>query len=170
MKYFLFGLLFCFIILCSLPSAIVVANDSLTDYDVALQTAKEEKKNVLLVFGLHDCKYCDILKKDLLDLDIANDYVVCILDSRSNKRLTGSMKIKKWPTSIVITVGKEVQGEVSRLVGYTNKVDYQLWLQKHAGFFGQSDGVCGCDCDENCVCRKDGICTCCGDKKCDCKK
>jgi hypothetical protein len=144
-------------------------SEYLTDYDSAIALSRDSQKNVLIVFSLVNCKYCDILKNDLKDLKYLDNYIVCILDSRNNKKLTGKMNIKKWPTSVVVTVGAENQGEVSRLIGYENKMRYDAWLKANAAFFGE-DGVCGCDCADNCVCRKDGICTCCGDKKCSCKK
>lgn len=169
MKYFLFGALFCLFSSCGMTVVVGLANEPIKDYDVAIQTAQIEQKNVLLIFSLDNCKHCNILKKDLPTIKNANNYVVCVLDSRENKRLTGKMNIKKWPTSVIITVGKETQGESSRLVGYSDKSQYDMWLKSNAAVFGD-DGVCGCDCSDDCSCRKDGICVCCGDKKCDCKK
>jgi len=141
--------------------------DILNDLEIANQIAKDQSKNTLIIFSLENCKYCDLLKNDLNKLKNIDNYVVCILDSRENKRITGKMKIKKWPTSIVITNSKEHQGEVDRLIGY-NQLDYDIWLKKNATFFGKDD-ACGCDCKDDCECRKDGICTCCGDE-CQCKK
>lgn len=141
-------------------------NEIVKDFDIAMQSARNAQKNILVIFTLDNCHYCDILKKDLFNLELVDEYIICILDSRSNKRLTGKMNIKKWPTSLIMTVGKEVEGEVSRFIGY-NKNGYEQWLKTNAAFFAKSDGVCGCDCADDCVCRKDGICKCCGDK-CDC--
>lgn len=138
------------------------------DYDVAIELGKKTEKNVLLVFSLENCAYCDLLKQDILNMKHIDDYIVCVLDSRENKRLTGKMQIKKWPTSIVVVVGKENQGESDRLVGYAGKDNYDSWLKKNAKFFGNTD-VCRCDCEDNCSCRQNGICTCCS-KSCDCKK
>lgn len=162
MKNFLLSLV------CFLIPSFCFAENPVKDLDVAIKIAESSNKNVLVVFSLEDCKYCDILKKDLKSMKHSDNFVICLLDSRQNKRLTGKMKIKKWPTSVVLVVGKENQGEVSRLVGYENKNKYDSWLKLNAGFFG--DGVCGCDCNEDCLCRKNGICTCCGDKDCGCCK
>lgn len=140
--------------------------DKINDFDVAIETARTEEKNVLVIFTLDKCHYCDVLKSDMDSLKNINNYIVCILDSRSNKKLTGKMGIKKWPTSIIFSVGKETQGEASRVVGYGDKAEYDNWLKLNAEFFG-ADDACGCDCDDDCSCRKNGICTCCGDK-CDC--
>lgn len=144
------------------------ALDIVKDYDVAIELGKKVEKNVLLVFGLENCKHCDFLKQDIPHMKHIDNYVVCMLDSRENKRLTGKMNIKKWPTSVVMVVGKENQGESDRLVGYHSKVNYDAWLKKNTSFFGD-DNVCGCDCEDDCPCRKNGICTCCG-KTCKCKK
>lgn len=168
MKSLLFGL----IVGCSLIGScgvyISFGKEPSKDYDTAIQSARQEQKNVLVIFSLDNCHYCDVLKKDLFNIKETENYIVCVLDSRLNKKLTGKMNVKKWPTSIIMTVGKEVQGEVSRFVGYGDKKEYQRWLIANAAFFGsEKDGVCGCDCAEDCSCRKDGICTCCGDK-CDC--
>lgn len=168
MKNLLFGMIIGLVTSCAL-SVDCLAKEPVKDYDVAIQSAREEQKNVLVIFSLDNCHYCDVLKKDLFNLKGVDNYIVCVLDSRVNKRLTGKMNIKKWPTSVIMTVGKEVQGEVSRFVGYGNKTDYTKWLSANAAFFGGSDDACGCDCPDDCSCRKDGICTCCGDK-CDCCK
>lgn len=103
------------------------------DYDEAIELGKKTGKNVLLVFSLEHCVYCDLLKKDMSNMQHINDYVVCVIDSRENKRLTGKMQIKKWPTSVV--VGTESQGESDRLIGYSGKTNYDVWLKKNARFF-----------------------------------
>jgi hypothetical protein len=144
------------------------ALEIVTDYDVAIELAKKTEKNVLLIFSLENCQYCDLLKEDMPNMRQIDDYIVCVLDSRKNKKLTGTMNIKKWPTSVVMVIGKENQGESDRLVGYSGKGNYDTWLKKNAKFFSD-DNVCGCDCVDTCRCRKNGICTCCG-KTCNCKK
>lgn len=146
----------------------VLGAETVNDFDVAVEIARKAEKNVLVIFALDNCYYCDVLKKDMNSLANIDNYIVCVLDSRQNKRLTGRMGIKKWPTSVVVSVGKEGYGEASRLVGYGSKSEYEKWLKVNAGFFG-SDNACGCDCDDDCPCRKNGICTCCKDN-CDCCK
>lgn len=138
------------------------------DYDVAIELGKKAQKNVLLIFSLENCAYCDLLKQDMPNMKHIDDYIVCVLDSRENKKLTGKMQIKKWPTSIVVVVSKENQGESDRLVGYTDQEHYNSWLKKNANVFG-NDNTCGCDCEDNCSCRKNGRCTCCS-TKCNCQK
>lgn len=137
-----------------------------SDLDVYIELAKKQEKNVLVIFSLDNCKYCDLLKKDLDTIKYIDNYVVCVIDSRDNKKLTGKMDIKKWPTSVIMSVSKENQGEASRLVGYVIKSDYEQWLKANAAFFGKEDG---CDCDKNCPCKKDGKCSC-EKGKCKCKK
>lgn len=137
-----------------------------SDLDVCIELAKQQEKNVLVIFSLDNCKYCDLLKKDLDTIKYIDSYVVCLLDSRENKRLTGKMNVRKWPTSVVISVSKENQGEASRLVGYGSKSDYEKWLKANAAVFGEKDD---CGCDKDCDCRKDGQCSCSSDK-CDCCK
>lgn len=154
-----------------------ISSINASDLDVSIEVAKKEQKNVLVIFTLDNCKYCDFLKADLVNIKYIDSYVVCALDSRENKRLTGKMGIKKWPTSVVISVSKENQGEASRFVGYSDKADYEQWLKANAIFFGVEDD---CHCDQDCICRKDGVCSCskdkcncckCGcDKNCPCKK
>lgn len=157
-----------FAIFMAFSSSVCVGVEILNDLDVANQIAKEQEKNTLLIFSLENCKYCEILKNDLNNFENIDNYVICILDSRQNKKITGKMQIKKWPTSIVITTGKEQQGEVSRKIGYGDKKEYEIWLKENAKFFGKDD-ACGCDCADDCVCRKNGICTCCGNN-CKCIK
>lgn len=149
-----------------LVSLIFASKTDASNLDVCIEVAKKEHKNVLVIFTLDNCKYCDILKQDLANIKYVDNYVVCVINSRDNKRLTGKMGIKKWPTSVVIAVSEENQGEASRIVGYGNKLEYEKWLKLNASFFGE-DNACGCNCSEDCRCRKNGECTCCGDK-CDC--
>jgi hypothetical protein len=151
-----------------------LALEVVNDFDVAVEIGRKAEKNVLVIFTLEDCHYCNVLKNDMTSFVNIDNYVVCILDSREHKRVTGKMKVKRWPTSIVISVSKEGYGETARLVGYSNKSEYDKWLKLNAEFFG-SDDACGCDCDDNCSCRKNGICPCCKDdcncgKDCECKK
>lgn len=167
------------IILLGLLSSKTFGLDIINDLNTAVESARKLEKNVLVIFTLENCDFCDVLKKDINTLTNIDNYVICILNSRENKRLTGSMKIKKWPTSIVISIGKEGYGETSRLVGYGNKIEYDNWLKINAEFFG-ADNACGCDCSDDCPCRKNGICTCCKNtcdccecncgKDCECKK
>lgn len=157
---------FLFTLIVTSMSSLGLSYDKVNDFDIAIETARKAEKNVLVIFTLDDCYYCDVLKNDMNSLKHIDNYVVCVLDSRNHKRLTGKMGIKKWPTSVAFTVGKENQGEASRIVGYSSKSEYDSWLKANAGVFGVADS-CGCDCDDDCSCRKNGICTCCGDK-CDC--
>jgi thiol-disulfide isomerase/thioredoxin len=162
MRKLLLCLFFC------LFSVTSFAFETVNDYDIAINLAKTQQKNVLVIFGLENCHYCKVLKKDLVALKNIDNYIVCYLDSRENKKLTGKMGIKKWPTSVVVTVGSENQGESARVVGYGNKKEYDDWLKLNAAVFGD-DNACGCGCSDDCPCRKNGICTCCGEK-CNCKK
>lgn len=142
-----------------------------SDLDVSIEIAKKQEKNVLVIFSLDNCEHCDLLKKDLDVIKYMDSYVVCFLDSRENKRLTGKMNVKKWPTSVVMSVSKENQGEASRFIGYGDKSDYEQWLKANALFFGKDSG---CACTEKCPCRKNSKCNCTKEKcnccKCDCGK
>jgi len=105
------------------------------DHDLAIELGRKEQKNVLTIFSLENCVYCDMLKNDLVHIENINHYIVCILDSKKHKKLTGKMNIRKWPTSVITVVGIENQGEASRLVGYKNKQEYESWLKKHTSVF-----------------------------------
>lgn len=157
MKSVFLVLLLCF------SYGIGLAADTVGDIDVAIALGRKEAKNVLLVFTLQNCQPCNNLKNSLSSIKYLDEYIVCLVDTKANKRLTGSYKVVKWPTSIVLTSSRENFGEVSRKIGFDNQKDYERWLYKNAVTYGASK----CNCAVDCKCRVNGECKC--SDKCECK-
>lgn len=99
--------------------------------DVAMKLSKDLKKHTLIIFSIDGCMYCEMLKQDIVDMKNANDYVLCIVDSEQEKHLSRRMKIRKWPTSIIIPHGSDLAQESSRLSGYPDQSQYNEWLQSN---------------------------------------
>lgn len=79
-------------------------------------------RNVLVIFGADWCKYCNILKGDMANMNL-DGYVVCVVDVTKNKDLKARKGISSLPTSIVMDNGKEV----ARTTGYSAN-QYKQWL------------------------------------------
>lgn len=139
----------------------VYSAEIVTDFDTAMILAQEEQKNVLVIFTLQDCDPCNQLKMSLDIIKHVDNYIVCLLDTKSNKKLAGKFKLTKWPTSVILASSKEVRGEISRKQGFS-KINYEKWLLDNAMVYKQP-----CSCDENCKCRVNGECKC--SVKCECK-
>lgn len=139
------------------------ASDTVNDLDVAISVAQKEQKNVLLIFTLDNCTPCNDLKNNISKLKYVDNYVVCLLNTRSHKRLAGKYSLKKWPTSIVLCVSKENCGEASRKIGF-DKTEYEKWLNANALVYSQHK----CNCPLDCKCRVDGKCQCKNGCKCEC--
>lgn len=99
--------------------------------DMAMKISKDLQKNTLIIFSIDGCMYCEMLKQDIVNITTANDYVVCVVDSEQEKNLSRKMKIRKWPTSIIIPSGSDLTQESSRLSGYPDRSKYNEWLQSN---------------------------------------
>ena len=108
----------------------LLANDSgfiIDNYEVARSISKETKLPLLIVHSADYCIYCDKLKKDIIESELLDSVIVCVIDIETNKELSSQMKVKKLPTSILMNSQHD---EVSRKVGY-NKKEYKEWLEKN---------------------------------------
>lgn len=84
-------------------------------------------KNVLLIFGADWCKYCNVLKGELKDMNL-DGYVICLIDVEKNKDTQSANGVSLLPTSLIVNNGKEK----SRMTGYFKKT-YQEWVEKNRG-------------------------------------
>lgn len=88
------------------------ANDSfiLNNLDEAKKISQTTNKPVLVIFGADYCKFCDQLKKDILDFQLSpaiDKYIVCYLDVGKNKNLKKKHNIGVIPDSRIIMNNKE---------------------------------------------------------------
>lgn len=93
------------------------------NHEVAQSLSKETQMPLLTIYSADFCGYCQKLKKDIVELDTLDRFIVCIVDVEKNKELQTQMKVKNLPTSIITINNKEV----SRKIGY-NKKEYKDWL------------------------------------------
>lgn len=120
------------ILLSSLICSIAVGYDSVNDFDTAIEIAKIEKKQVLLIFTIDQCVYCDLLKSNLSKYNSINDkYIICLIDSSKQKRLNIRNKIRTWPTSLIISPQDKNFIEKDRMIGFS-ELKYFEWLEKNS--------------------------------------
>lgn len=90
--------------------------DSLEDA-VALQ--KNVEHDILLIFSSDKCAYCNVLKKELSDMNIENK-IICIIDIDKNTNLKKQYRVSIIPDTRIISNGTEKK----KIVGYKNKTHY----------------------------------------------
>ncbi len=130
-------------LLCALALPLSAhAADWLTDYDKALEVAKEKNKPVLILFTGSDwCPPCMRMEKTVFSSkefsDLADKYFVLIkLDSPKNKpqsaeekkmvaKLGAQYEVQGVPTIVIL--GKKGK-EIDRIVGSRDKESFLKWL------------------------------------------
>lgn len=138
-QVFLFALLLVFIFaiynrnssntIPQIPKIIVPSIPETTDtifydeYEKAKRVSIASNKKLLLIFGADWCPYCKDLKKDVKKINNFKYYIVCFINTDTNKNIVLDFKIKNLPTSIIVYKDNE---EV-RKTGYKYR-DYEKWL------------------------------------------
>jgi hypothetical protein len=97
--------------------------------DVAVQRAKQENKNILLIFSVDSCEFCNILENDLKLFNLDN-YVVCIFNATNNMEVAKSFGVILFPTSFIISVEKNKEKILSTHVGYSQN-KYKQWIEEN---------------------------------------
>lgn len=98
------------------------------DLNSAVERAKKEDKNILLIFSMENCEFCRLLEKDLHNLDTSN-YIVCIVDTTNDNTIAKSFGVIVYPTSIIVSVSGQ-QKIIDSNIGYSQKI-YKKWLEKN---------------------------------------
>lgn len=104
------------------------ANDGfiLENLEEAKKISQITNKPVLVIFGADYCKFCDQLKKDILDFQLSpaiDKYIVCYLDVGKDKNLKKTYNIGIIPDSRIIMKDKEKSSNK----GYTKNI-YINWI------------------------------------------
>lgn len=82
-------------------------------------------QDMLLIFGADYCKYCNIMKKDILDNpEFFDNIIVCYVDIEQREDLSKEYKIKTIPDYMIYR-GKT---QVRRRVGYPGFDQFKTWL------------------------------------------
>ncbi len=100
------------------------------DYEVALNVAKEEKKNIFILFQTEHCRWCKKLKATTLQDSVLterlnNEFVVLVLDKEKSE-YPSTFKIKGVPTVYMISNKGVIF--VERVGYYENPKDYTKWF------------------------------------------
>jgi thioredoxin-related protein len=118
----------CLVFLSSILSTIVSANDSFILHSLteANRLSATTKKPVLLIFGSESCRYCNMLKKDILIYELSpsiDKYIVCYIDTDKNPEFKNKYNVSVIPDSRILSHNKEIR----KNKGYS-KYKYIKWL------------------------------------------
>lgn len=110
------------------------AADSLnnaTDLNKAIDDAKSQNKNVMLIFSQDDCYYCDLLKKDTLSngdviSKLNEGYVTVIVDVNQQPQLAAKYKVFGTP---VIVFMDSNQKDIGRIEGYVDANEFLDYIK-----------------------------------------
>jgi hypothetical protein len=97
--------------------------------DQSIAIAKEQNKNLLIIFSIDNCIYCDMLKNEVIMFNIDN-YVLCIVDVTNNQEISKAFKLRIFPTSVILSVQKNEEKIIDTYIGY-NKDKYSQWIIKN---------------------------------------
>lgn len=112
----------------TIPTVSITVNSIVYDYGKGLELSKKLAKPLLVVLKNDSCKYCKILDDDVKKLKLLDYFVVCFIDTESDRELSKKFRYKVVPTSIAIDCSGEKNIELSRKEGYKYE-KYKDWLQ-----------------------------------------
>jgi|688.fasta_scaffold139653_3 thiol-disulfide isomerase/thioredoxin len=118
----------CFTFCLLLFSTTIIANDGfiLSSMEETQKLSKLTNKPALVIFGADYCKFCQILKQDILTNQLSpsiNEYIICYIDVKDNLNLKNKYKISSIPDSRIFIDNEQV----SKTTGYS-KDTYKKWL------------------------------------------
>lgn len=102
---------------------------SFKSYDEALKIAKEEKKDVYILFGADYCSWCVKQKNTFnnnLISNVLSDYVICYVDILKDKDLASKYKIRSVPVNMIIDNDENV---LKTKVGYMGQIKFLSWIR-----------------------------------------
>jgi thioredoxin-related protein len=110
--------------ICSISSA----NDGfiLNSLPEANKLSRLTNKPVLLIFGADHCRFCESLKKDILDLKLSphiDKYIICYVDIAKNPEYKKEYSVGIIPDSRIMRNNKEI----SKNKGYLRD-NYIIWI------------------------------------------
>lgn len=106
------------------------ANETFIMRDIgdAQRISNSLNKPMLLIFGTDDCRFCNLLKDDILSFNLSpaiDKYIICYIDVNNNEDLKKKYDISVIPDSRIIFQDKTK----SRIKGYS-KNKYNEWLNQ----------------------------------------
>ncbi|RXJ67347.1 hypothetical protein CRV08_10490 [Halarcobacter ebronensis] len=103
-----------------------------TEYEKALNKAKKENKNVMMVVSQQSCPWCrkmekQTLQKEPIDKLIKKSFIPLLVDKDSNS-FPKKFEAKLFPTTIFIDTRKET--EITKVLGYKDKNEFKAILEE----------------------------------------
>jgi len=101
-----------------------------SNYEDALQTAKEQKKPIFILFSKEGCRWCKKLKENITTVDelknrLKDEFVVLFIDKNIDK-YPSIYKIEAVPT---VFLTSETENIYTQIIGYhKNPKDYTKWF------------------------------------------
>lgn len=105
--------------------------NNVTDLNKAIDDAKSQNKNIMLIFSQDDCYYCDLLKKDTLSngdviSKLNEGYVTVIVDVNQQPQLAAKYKVFGTP---VIVFMDQNQKDIGRIEGYVDANEFLDYIK-----------------------------------------
>ncbi|MDB2405635.1 thioredoxin family protein [Arcobacteraceae bacterium] len=132
MKIFLIGLLLCSSLFAKSYKQFAQEMSYETDYKVALQKAKEQKKDILFVMVANFCPWCQkfekkVLNKKIVNAKIQEKYIPLILN-REEKNFPKQFETPIIPTMYFIDYKNE--NITNKVVGYNKREKFLNIINK----------------------------------------
>ena len=87
--------------------------------------AMETKQDILLIFGAPYCKYCTIMKNDVIkNIQVFDNMLICYVNVEDREDLQKEYKVSTLPDYMIY----RNKVEVKRKVGYTGFDQFKAWL------------------------------------------
>jgi thioredoxin-related protein len=109
-------------------STILFANDGfiLSSIEETQKLSKLTNRPALIIFGADYCKFCNVLKQDILNHQLSpavDKYIICYVDIKENSALKDKYGISIIPDSRIFVNSKEAH----KTKGYSKDI-YIKWL------------------------------------------
>jgi len=118
-------LVFCFI----MANPISYAQDNpLIVYDLldAIAMSEESNKPILAIFTADWCKYCHIMKNDILTNNVGKGMIVAYIDIDKHPDVAKEYMVKTIPDYFIM----KDRIEIKRQVGYNNYQKFARWFNE----------------------------------------
>lgn len=96
----------------------------------AIALSESSDNDILVIFTADWCKYCQVMKKDLDDLNKEpelDNIIICYVNIDANSELKQEYKVSTIPDYMIL----RNKIEIKRARGYNGKSRFLQWLKKH---------------------------------------
>ncbi len=103
-----------------------------TNYDIALQKAKENNKIIMMIASANSCPWCRKLERQTLKKDEINDIIqknfIPLAVDQDLKNYPDKYEVKVVPT--IYFINPKDESLVKKVLGYKNRKDFKLILEE----------------------------------------